>query len=148
MTWLTPLVGGIVLAAVIPPLLALYFLRLRRTRRAIPSTMLWKRETEDIRANAPFQRLRASLLLFLQLLVLALLGIALMQPQIDAGSRRGGKTIFLIDNSASMNTIDQAEGMDRLAEAKAQAVERVEELHGGGLFGGMPGEVMVIADHF
>ena len=145
MTWLTPLIGGIVLASVIPPLLALYFLRLRRTRRAIPSTMLWKRETQDIRANAPFQRLRTSLLLFLQLLVLILLGIALMQPQIDAGGRRGGKTVILIDNSASMNTVDQEDGRSRLEEAKAQAIERVQELHGGGLFGGLPGEVMVVA---
>ena len=145
MTWLTPLVGAIVLASAIPPLLALYFLRLRRARRPIPSTLLWKRATEDIRANAPFQRLRANLLLLLQLLVLILLAIALMQPQVDAGRRHGGKTVILIDNSASMNATDAGEDETRLEEAKRRARDRVEELHGGGLFGGMPGEVMVIA---
>ena len=145
MTWLTPMVGAIVLASVIPPLVALYFLRLRRTKRAIPSTLLWKRATEDIRANAPFQRLRANLLLLLQIIVLVLLAVALMQPQIDAGTRRGGKTVILIDNSASMNAADGAEGITRLEEAQQRAIERVEELHGGGLFGGLPGEVMVVA---
>lgn len=147
MTWLTPLFGGIVLAAVVPPLLALYFLRLRRTRRVIPSTLLWKRSVEDLRANAPFQRLRPTLLLFLQLLLLALLAVALMQPRFDAGERRDGRTVLLIDNSASMNVLDgdEAGTRSRLEFAKASAIERIEALHGGGIFSGSAAEIMVVA---
>ena len=145
MTWLTPLVGGIVLLSIIPPLVALYFLRLKRSQRLIPSTLLWKRATEDIRANSPFQRLRSSLLLWVQILIIVLIGLALMQPQIDAGRRTGGKTVLLIDNSSSMNSVDTEEKVTRLDEAKRLAKERIEELHGGGMFGGLPGEVMVIA---
>ena len=100
MSWLTPLFGGIVLAVVVPSLVALYFLRLRRSERAIPSTMLWKRSVEDVRANTPFQRLRMNLLLLLQLLLLILLGLALMQPRLDSGSVRAGRTVLLIDRSA------------------------------------------------
>ena len=83
MSWLTPLTGVLVAAFVVPPLLLLYFLKLRRVRREIPSTMLWRRSVEDVRANAPFQRIRYSVLLLLQLLILALLALALAQPQFE-----------------------------------------------------------------
>lgn len=91
MTWLTPLTGVIVAAAILPPLLLLYFLKLRRTSRSIPSTMLWRRSVEDVRANAPFQRLRPSILLFLQLLILLLLVLALAQPQFEGSSNAGAR---------------------------------------------------------
>jgi hypothetical protein len=146
MTWLTPLAGVILAAAVIPPLILLYFLKLRRKPQAISTTLLWKRSIEDLRANAPFQRLRRNLLLLLQLLALLLLAASVAQPQLQGGRIKSGKTVILIDNSASMTSRDAGGGAEtRLEDAKRRASERVELLYSGGLFASSDAQTMVIA---
>ncbi len=145
MTWLAPLAGAIVALSTIPPLVALYFLRLRRSRRVISSTMLWTRATEDLRANTPFQRLRFSLLLLLQLLALALVILAIAQPQADIGEQSARRVVLLIDRSGSMGTLDGPGGQTRLDAAKKLAKARIDQLHGGGLFAGPAPSVMIIA---
>ena len=76
-TWYWP---WLILASLPPLLILLYFLKLKRRPLEVPSTFLWHRTIEDLHVNSLWQRIRTSLLLFLQLLFVALLMIALLRP--------------------------------------------------------------------
>ena len=63
-----------VLLLVPPAIILLYFLKLKRQPLEVPSTYLWHRTIEDLHVNSLWQRLRRSILLLLQLLLVLLLG--------------------------------------------------------------------------
>ena len=121
--------SAIALAAglTIPPLIALYFLKLKRRIVPISSTFLWKRAVEDLHVNAPFQRLRSSLLLFLQLLVLILAALVLGKPVRHTIEKHQDTLILLVDQSASMN-VSEADGRNRLDIAKDEAKRVVDQM--------------------
>ena len=115
--------------AVIPPVVALYFLKLRRKETVVPSTFLWRQAVRDLRVNAPFQRLKRSLLLVLQLLVLAAALLALVRPVLRWQGVEGMNHVLLVDVSASMGATDVAP--TRLAGARAEAARVVDGLARG-----------------
>ncbi|MFI5455070.1 MAG: BatA and WFA domain-containing protein [Isosphaerales bacterium] len=115
-----------VLAGVPVGIVALYFLKLRRRPVRVPSTILWRRSMEDMHVNSLFQRLRRNLLLFLQLLAMALAMLALAGPRMKGTSGQGQRFVLMIDNSASMAATDVAPS--RLAKAKEAAKKVVGEM--------------------
>ncbi|MEM1165484.1 MAG: BatA and WFA domain-containing protein [Planctomycetota bacterium] len=123
LTFLAPLTGLIAAAIAIPSLVALYFLKLRRRPVRVSSTLLWQSAIQDLQVNTPFRWLRASWQLLLQLLVLALLLLALARPAASIGDGPASRLIVLIDRSASMSGADAADGRTRLADAKRLAAE-------------------------
>lgn len=126
-------IGPAALAAaiVVPSLLVLYFLRLRRRELPIASTLLWKKAIQDLQVNAPFQKLRKNLLLLMQLLLLALLLLALARPITFFTPGPGTTTVIIIDRSASMASPD-IEGRTRLDEAKRRAKELINAMDRNG----------------
>ena len=114
--------------ALVPVIILLYILKLRRTEIIIPSTFLWIKSLQDLTANAPFQRLRKNLLMFLQILAIILLALALARPFVQAVSREGGNVCVIIDRSASMQTVEN--GKTRLDQAKAAALDMIDTLKG------------------
>src|SRR3954468_23546885 len=120
--WQAGLLAG---ALVVPSLLILYFLKLRRREQTVPSTLLWRKAIQDLQVNAPFQKLRRNLLLLLQLLLLLFLLLTLSRPVSNYTPGPGKTTVFLIDRSASMSARDGENGKTRLDEAKRRAKDLV-----------------------
>src|SRR4051794_40683139 len=119
------------LALVPPAILALYFLKLKRQPLEVPSTYLWKRSIEDMHVNSLWQRLRQNLLLFLQLLLVALAMLALLRPGWQGAKLDGERFIFLVDNSASMSATDVDGAKNRLDEAKKLVGGLIDEMDSG-----------------
>lgn len=117
------------LMALLPlAVLALYFLKLKREPVEVPSTYLWRKSIEDLHVNSLWQKLRQSLLLFLQLLLLGLAILALLRPGWEGERLEGQRIIFAIDNSASMGATDMADAENRLAAAKQHVADLVEQM--------------------
>ena len=124
MSFLAPVAA--ILALTIPAIVALYFLKIRRPTRVVPALHLWPSQIRDRQANVPWQRLRPSWLLFLQLLAAAALVAAAVQPVLPAGAALARHSIVLLDASASMQATDVAPS--RLAEAKRQVNAVIDQL--------------------
>lgn len=120
-----------ILALVPPAIIALYFLKLRRQPLEVPSTYLWKKSIEDMHVNSLWQRLRQNLLLFLQLLLVALAMLALLRPGWEGTKLEGERFIFLIDNSASMSATDVDGAKNRLEEAKTLVGGIIDQMDSG-----------------
>lgn len=124
MNFLAP--GAFLLGLLLPVIIALYLLKLRRVEREVPSSYLWRRMVRDLEANAPWQKLRPNLLLFLQLLFLAILILALARPFTWTEGASGEAAILILDSSASMAATDVAPS--RIESAKERARQLVDDL--------------------
>src|SRR2546429_2455502 len=113
-----PFIAPLALAglAFVPLVLAFYLLKLRRDERPVPSTLLWQRLVADVEANAPWQRLRRSLLLLLQLLLVLVLVLLAARPFLERPAGLARDLILIVDTSASMGATDVPP--DRLAAAR------------------------------
>ena len=118
-----------ILAAVPPAIVALYFLKLKRHPLIVPSTYLWHKSIEDLHVNTIWQRLRRNILLLLQLLIIFLVMGALLRPSWQGTRLIGSRFVFLVDNSASMSATDVKPS--RLEEAKSRVSELIDQMKSG-----------------
>src|SRR5438067_1514665 len=111
---------GLLALLAIPAILLLYFLKVRRPERRVATLMFWRPFVADRQANAPWQRLRPSLLLFLQLLAALAIALALIRPGASGAVGVGGTTVVMLDGSASMQSTDVSPSRFAVAVARAR----------------------------
>ena len=114
----------------LPIIVAFYMLRLRRRDLPVGSTFLWQQLIRDVEANAPWQKLRFSWLLLVQLLIAAIVVVAAARPFSAVESDLAANVVLIVDTSASMATSTDDE--DRMDLARQRARDVVERLPVGG----------------
>lgn len=128
--------AGLALSALAIPLVALYLLRLRRRKVRVASLLPWQTLQRAEQLASPFHRLRRNLLLPVQLLILALLVLAVARPTRETEAAGFRSLVLIIDTSASMGAVDVAPS--RLGRAVQEAEGILADL-------GPDDEVMVVS---
>src|SRR5262245_12894714 len=118
----TALVGLLAL-----PLLLLPYLIRKKPRRVMFSSLLLFMDDITQKSRRPFRRIHLPPIFFLQLLLLALLILALGEPVFSV---RPTNIAIVLDNSASMQALES--GKTRLALAQEAANAAISELGAGG----------------
>lgn len=126
---------GLWLLGLLAPLIVLYILKIKRTRRVIASTWLWATAQRDLMARSPFKKLILQVPLILQAIALLGLGLALARPATRGREITGDHVAIVIDASASMATAASSKGagapVKRIDLARAVAEDIVSALPPG-----------------
>ncbi|WP_053366171.1 vWA domain-containing protein [Bacillus sp. FJAT-27245] len=114
----------------------LYFFRKQYKPVINPSNMLWAEAMNEWQASPWLKKLQNSLLLWLQVITLALLMFALAKPGWESGSMAGNHLVIIYDPSSSMSAAAGDDGT-RVDVAKKKMLELLEK--------GGTGEVTIIS---
>jgi Ca-activated chloride channel homolog len=118
--------AALAFSIIIPVILLLYFMRPKRQERVVSSTLLWQQALQDLQASRPWQRLRITLLLLLQILAAIVIVLVLARPATFISSPIGGNTIIILQASASMQATDVSP--NRFEEAKSAITDLIDGL--------------------
>ena len=110
--------------AAVPIIIILYLLKPKGEDYLISSNLLWQKLLKNEQSKTFFEKFIHNILMYLQILIVALLIIALMSPFIRVDGQSGGRKILLIDTSGSMQHVDSS-GKSRLEEAVELACDYV-----------------------
>jgi len=84
------------------PVIGLYLLKTRRRRRPVSTLLFWEQLRPKIENSPLWRKLRKWLSLALQLLILALIVVALARPAFEWEQLQPQRTVLILDPSASM----------------------------------------------
>ncbi len=125
---------GLLFLGLVVPVLMLHLLRSDRRRVIVPSALLWDDDPDPRTAARPWQRLRWTLPLVLQLGVVAIASTALAGPALRRDTPLAKHTVLVVDASASMGAQDGSDsGATRQDAAQAEAVSLIDAVPRGGV---------------
>jgi len=104
------------------PIILLYMLKFQRQKVEISSILLWQMILQDRQANRPWQKLKRNLLLIIQLVILAALVFALIQPAIRGDAISNAQVIVILDATASMQASDVSPSRFESAKEELQKI--------------------------
>ncbi|HUH04417.1 MAG TPA: VWA domain-containing protein, partial [Kofleriaceae bacterium] len=113
-----------------------YILKMRRRRFEVPFSMLWQRVLREKETTSLWRHLRRILSLLLQLLILALLLLAVLDPQLGKADDDAKNIVIVVDTSASMKAVDETVAgvsgkVTRMEAAKAKVLDLLSGMGGG-----------------
>jgi len=110
-------------------IIVMYLLKRKYVDTVVPSHMLWNRVLRNLEANKPWQKLRNQLLFWIQMLIAALLVLALMEPVISYEKEVKSHLVLVVDTSASMSATDmqndRGDSIARIDQMKSKLREFV-----------------------
>ena len=124
--------SALYLLLLIPPVVILYFMKLRRKRFMVTASFLWDKVMQEARVDSFFQKLKVNILLILQILFILFIIAALIRPYFQSLGSLSSETIFIIDTSASMKVKEN--GKSRFQLAKDKINELIKEARSGSSF--------------
>src|SRR3984893_6144746 len=121
--------AALAFALIIPVILLFYFMRPKRQERVVGSTLLWQQSLQDLQASRPWQRLRVTPLLLLQILAAMVIVLVLTRPATFFSSPIAANTIIILQTSASMQATDVAPS--RFEAARSRIANLIDGLGPG-----------------
>jgi len=120
-------IWGLIPLGLIPIIIILYMLRPKNIPTVYPSLYLWKSAIKELESATKFQKLKSSILMFLQILTIILISLMLSGLFLKGGAT-SKNIIVVIDCSVSMQSNDIEP--NRLEVAKEQASNYIKKLDG------------------
>ncbi|PKM93566.1 MAG: hypothetical protein CVU84_15425 [Firmicutes bacterium HGW-Firmicutes-1] len=119
-------IAGLTALICLPIIIILYMLRPKNIPYSLPSLYLWKMMSNEIESASQFQKLKSSLLMFLQLAIALLIAFMLAGLFIK-NSQMPDRVILVVDCSVSMKSTDIEP--TRMEYAKEQAITYIKQLN-------------------
>ena len=110
----------------IPIVVLLHFLKLRRRQQVVPSVQIWLSAFEETQANFPFQKLKTSLPLLLQIFFLLAVVGSIARPALYRSLENLDRAIIIVETSASMGA--RYDGKTYLNHAKSESLGLINRL--------------------